>query len=90
MGDAGWGGPMHATHLPGDSRVHSASAEGLHVPAVATSSMLGCTAGDMSSAALQEANMLSAAQGHNVSSSSAKTMSDESLVGIMNGHEATQ
>ncbi|GFR88171.1 hypothetical protein ElyMa_002510900 [Elysia marginata] len=35
MGDAGWGGPMHSTHQPGQSRIRGASAEGDHVLAVA-------------------------------------------------------
>jgi hypothetical protein len=82
MGDAGWGGTMHSTYQPGESRVYSSSAEGGHTAAVTPGKTHSC--GGVSSAAAGEAQALHAVQaiGH---TDSAKNMSDDALMRVMNG-----
>lgn len=87
MGDAGWGGTMHSSYQPGQSRAWGASAEGSHTMAVAPVGVRSCgpgLGGGVSPAALGEAQALMAAQGFEPSGS-AKNMSDDALMRVMNG-----
>jgi hypothetical protein len=83
MGDAGWGGSMHSTYQPGQSRVWGASAEGGHTMAVTPVRSRSC-GGGVSPAAVGEAQALTAAQAFEPSGS-AKNMSDDALMRVMNG-----
>ena len=92
MGDAGWGGSMHSTYQKGQPRVWGASAEGGHSMAVvpqARSCGSGCDSGGMmmSPAAVGEAQALMAAQSLEPAGS-AKNMSDDALMRVMNGGSA--
>jgi hypothetical protein len=87
MGDAGWGGTMHSSYQPGQSRVWGSSAEGSHEMAVAPLGVRSCgrgLGGGVSPAAVDEAQALAAAQAFEPSGS-AKNMSDDSLMRVMNG-----
>lgn len=87
MGDAGWGGSMHSTHQPGQSRVWGASAEGGHAMAVSPVGVRSCGSGlggGVSPAAVGEAQALTAAQAFDPPGS-AKNMSDDALMRVMNG-----
>jgi hypothetical protein len=75
---AGWGGSMHSTTQPGESRAYGASAEGPHTPSARNVPTYSC--GDQSPAAADEAVMLDALQ-----AGSAKDMSDEALMAVMSG-----
>jgi hypothetical protein len=83
MGDAGWGGPMHSTHQQGQPRVWGASAESDHDMGVVSQSIRGC-GGSVSPAAVGEAQALTAAQAFEPAGS-AKNMSDDDLMRVMNG-----
>jgi len=87
VGDAGWGGSMHSSHQPGQTRVWGASAEGGHAMAVAPVGVRSCGSGlggGVSPAAVGEAQALTAAQAFDPSGS-AKNMSDDALMRVMNG-----
>lgn len=87
MGDAGWGGSMHSSYQPGQSRIWGASAEDGHTMAVAPVGVRSCGSGlggGVSPAALGEAQALTAAQGFKPSGT-AKNMSDDALMRVMNG-----
>lgn len=94
MGDAGWGGSMHSTYQQGQSRVWGASAEGGHDMAVVPQSVHGCGGVDCSvssapacavgAAAVGEAHALLSAQAFEPAES-AKNMSDDALMLVMNG-----
>lgn len=88
MGDAGWGGSMHSSYQPGQSRVWGASAEGGHALAVAPVGVRSCGSGlggaGVSPAAVAEAQALTAAQAFEPASS-AKNMNDDALMRVMNG-----
>jgi len=87
MGDAGWGGSMHSTYQPGQARVWGSSAEGGHALAVNPVSVRSCgtgLGGGVSPAAVGEAQVLTAAQAFDASGS-AKNMSDDALMRVMNG-----
>jgi hypothetical protein len=86
MGDAGWGGTLHSTYQPGQSRVYGASAAGGHNEvAVPTGVVRGC-GGGVSSIAAEDAHGLVAAQAFDASTSgSAKNMSDDALMRVMKG-----
>ena len=84
MGDAGWGGSMHSTYQPGESRVWGSSAEGGHNMAVAPVGIQSCGRG-VSPAAMGEAQALSAVQALDSRKSSAKNMSDDDLIRGLNG-----
>ena len=80
MGDAGWGGSMHSTHQPGESRVYGASAEGGHRIAMKPYLYQGC--GAPSAYAGQEAQALVGVQALD-HGNSAKDMTDADLSAIM-------
>lgn len=84
VGDAGWGGTMHSTYQNGQARVWGASAEGDHDKAITPVGVHTC--GAPGAAAMDEAQTLMAAQAFDASNSgSAKAMSDDALVRVMNG-----
>lgn len=83
FGDAGWGGPMHSSHQPGETRVHGSSAEGGHTPTLAMTPSQTC-GGAPSVAASHEASALAQAQALGTDGS-AKNMGDDALVRVMNG-----
>ena len=84
MGDAGWGGSLHSSYRPGDSRVYSASAHSpTHVPAVVPRQSGSTCPAPACAVALDEAGAHAVLQGG--PALSAKGMSDEALVGVMNG-----
>jgi hypothetical protein len=90
MGDAGWGGSMHSTYQPGQPRVWGASAEGGHTMAVVPRVVRHCRNGlgkGISPAAVGEARVLTAAQAFEPAAS-AKNMSDDALMRVMNGGAA--
>jgi len=87
MGDAGWGGSMHSTYQKGEPRVWGASADGGHDMSVTTESRKQCGA-PWSHAALGEVDSLIGVQALDPLSVSAKKMSDDALIKIMNGGEA--
>jgi hypothetical protein len=98
MGDAGWGGSMHSTYQEGQPRVWGASAEGGHDMDVVPQSVRTCGGADcsvsarppcaVSPAAVGEVDALTAVQALEPASSSAKGMSDDALMSIMNGGSA--
>lgn len=83
MGNAGWGGSMQSTYQPGEARVWGASAEGGHAMAVAPHLSQGCGT-PVSPAAVGEAQVLTAVQAYEPAAS-AKAMSDDALMRVMNG-----
>lgn len=97
MGDAGWGGSMHSTYQHGQPRVWGASAEGGHDMALVPQGSDSCGGANcslsarmpcaVSPAAVSEADALTAVQALDPSSS-AKSMSDDALMSIMNGGSA--
>jgi hypothetical protein len=87
MGDAGWGGTLHSSHQPGESRVWSSSADGGHTMGVTPVGVTSCGSdlrGSVSPSAQGEAQALMAVGAFDPSGS-AKNMSDDALVRVMNG-----
>jgi hypothetical protein len=86
MGDAGWGGSMHSTYQKGQPRVWGASAVGGHEMAVVPRGSYNCRRGGIGPAAAGEAQALTAVQALDPNSGgSAKHMSDDALMRVMNG-----
>ena len=76
MGDAGWGGAVHSTYQDGQSRVLGASAEGDHDTTIVPHATHSCHPAAVGGAyAVDHAG-------------SAKHMSDDSLMRVMNGGSA--
>jgi hypothetical protein len=88
MGDAGWGGTLHSSYQMGQPRVWSASAEGPHemttAPNHATRDPNMACPSDASRTANNEALALAAAGGLDLEGT-AKVMSDDELIKVMNG-----
>lgn len=91
MGDAGWGGSVHSTYQPGESRVYGASADGGHTMTAAPVLHRKCGT-PVSPSAMGEAQALTAAQAFYEDPPSGgapahkkSDMSDDALVRVMNG-----
>lgn len=84
MGNAGWGGSMQSTYQPGQARVWGASADGPHTMVEVPHLVQQCGA-PVDRTAVGDANVLEDLQALDVGATTAKTMTDEALLRVMNG-----